>query len=88
MDFENALLFVFTGILIGLVGSRLMKHRGFGTGWDMLVGGAATLLLGMLSIQFSFSFAGILGSYMIGIAGAVVCLLIVSIFNYRPVEKD
>ena len=81
---SNLLLFVIVGIVAGFLAGKLMKGKGFGILFNLLVGVGGALLGGWLFGQLGLSFGGgILGSLITAFLGAVILLFVISLVKKK-----
>lgn len=77
---SNLLWFIIVGIVAGFLAGKLMKGKGFGILFNLLVGVGGALLGGWLFGQLGLSFGGgILGSLITAFLGAVILLFVISL---------
>jgi len=78
------LSWIVVGLIAGLIAGLIVKGRGFGIFWDIIVGVLGALLGGWISSRFLHigDVTGInLESILIAVLGAVVLLLIFRLFR-------
>jgi uncharacterized membrane protein YeaQ/YmgE (transglycosylase-associated protein family) len=65
---------IVVGLIAGWAAGKIMKGKGFGVMWDVVLGIAGAVLGGWLLGFIGFAGAGLLGSIVVAIIGA--CILI------------
>ena len=76
--------FILLGILVGFLAGLVTKGKGFGWLINLLVGIAGAIIGGWLFGKLNISFGeGIIGSLITAFLGAVILLLIISLFKKK-----
>ena len=74
---------IIIGILAGFIAGKLMKEGGFGLIVNLIVGLIGAVLGGFIFDQLGVEFAGIIGTLIVSVVGAVVFLWILSLFSKK-----
>jgi uncharacterized membrane protein YeaQ/YmgE (transglycosylase-associated protein family) len=77
------LWYVLIGLAAGWLGSLIVKGSGSGLLLNLVIGVVGSVLGGWLFRLMGFSTSSLLGSLITAVAGAVVLLLIVSLFTRK-----
>ena len=81
MDLTSFIIFLLVGALAGWVAASLTHGGGLGLLLNMAVGVIGAYLGSWLLGLFGVAFGGLIGTFVTAIIGAVVLLLIVSLFT-------
>jgi uncharacterized membrane protein YeaQ/YmgE (transglycosylase-associated protein family) len=81
MSLLDLIWFLLIGLLAGWLAGLLMRGRGFGCIGNVLIGAIGGLIGGFLFQFFDVQFAGILGSLLTALVGAIVLLAIVGLLR-------
>ena len=73
--------YIIIGILAGFIASKIMKGGGGGILINLLIGIVGGVLGGLVFVLLGFATAGILGSLITSVVGAILLLWIVSLFR-------
>lgn len=79
----NFLWFILIGLVAGWLGGLIVKGSGSGFWINLLVGVVGAVLGGWLMSFVNFTGNGLLWQLLVAVAGAVVLLLIVALFNRK-----
>jgi len=77
----SIIYFILEGILVGYLAGLVMKGKGFGFFWNLVVGVLGAIMGGML--LGSFFGNGFIGSLITAFLGAVLLLFIIRLFRGR-----
>jgi uncharacterized membrane protein YeaQ/YmgE (transglycosylase-associated protein family) len=81
MDVQSLILFLVIGLVAGWLASRIMRSRGVGLLGHMIIGVIGSILGGWLFGYLGISFAGIWGSLLTALVGAVIFLYVVRVIK-------
>lgn len=79
----SILWFIIIGAVAGWLAGQIMKGKGFGFLWNLLVGIAGGILGGWLFGELGIEFYGIIGSLIAAVVGAVILLFIIGLFKKK-----
>lgn len=77
----NLLVFLLIGAAAGWIAGNLTKGGGFGLAGNMVIGVVGAFIGKFVFGYFGFAFAGILGTLMAAILGAVILIFIVGLIK-------
>ncbi|HZA21511.1 MAG TPA: GlsB/YeaQ/YmgE family stress response membrane protein [Dehalococcoidia bacterium] len=77
----NPIWFLLIGLVAGWLAGLLMRGRGFGCIGNILIGAIGGLIGGLLFDIFDVAFAGILGSLLTALVGAITLLFVVGLLR-------
>lgn len=84
MSLTSILLLLAIGLLAGWLAGLIMKGRGFGLLWNLVIGVAGSFLGGFLFSLLNISIIGPLVTRIIAaIAGAIIILAIINLIKRR-----
>lgn len=82
------LWYLLIGLAAGCIAGLIVRGHGLGFWWNLVVGLVGSLLGGWVASLFGWFPAGTVGTLWISILGAVILLLVVSLFTRnRPVTR-
>lgn len=74
--------FILIGVLAGFLAGKVMKGKGFGFLWNLIIGVGGALLGGFLFGIFGIHFgSGIIGSLITAFLGAIILLFLIGLFR-------
>ena len=77
----NIVIFLLIGIVAGWLAGLIMKGRGFGIVGNMVVGILGALTGGLIFDAMDIEAAGLGGSILIAVVGALVLLFLISLIK-------
>jgi uncharacterized membrane protein YeaQ/YmgE (transglycosylase-associated protein family) len=80
----HILIFLLVGLIAGWLAGIIMKGRGFGLVWNLIIGAAGSFVGGYIFRYFQISIGGeIIGSIIAALAGALIILVIINLVRRR-----
>ncbi|MDQ6998050.1 MAG: GlsB/YeaQ/YmgE family stress response membrane protein [Mariprofundus sp.] len=77
----NLLIFLGIGAVAGWIAGNVMKGNGFGLIGNMVVGVVGAFVGKYLFGFFGFAFAGMIGTLMAAVSGAVILIFIIGLIK-------
>ena len=77
----NFIWFLLIGLIAGWLAGQIMKGKGFGLVWNLIIGVIGALLGGFLFGLLGLSSTSLLGSLVTATVGAIVLLFLVGKFH-------
>jgi len=81
MSVTSLIIFILVGAVAGWLAGLIMKGSGFGLAGNIVVGIAGAFIGGFLFQFFAIHIAGIIGSIITALAGAVALLFVISLIK-------
>jgi len=81
MSATSLIIFILVGAVAGWLAGLIMKGSGFGLAGNIVVGIAGAFIGGFLFQFLAIHIAGIIGSIITALAGAVVLLFVLSLIK-------
>ena len=79
----NILLFIIIGAVAGWLAGQILKGKGFGFLWNLIIGIIGGFLGGFIFEQLGIAFYGIIGSLIAAVVGAVILLFIIGLLKKK-----
>ena len=83
MDLTSLIVLLAIGCAAGWLAGVIWKGGGFGLVWNIVIGVAGSFLGGWLFTQLGISHAGVIGSFIAALAGALILLVIVNLVRRK-----
>jgi uncharacterized membrane protein YeaQ/YmgE (transglycosylase-associated protein family) len=84
MDWTGLLILLGIGLLAGWLAGVIMKGRGFGIVWNIIIGVAGSFLGGWIfRLLHIYIMSAIVTSIIAAVAGAIIILVIINLIKRR-----
>ena len=83
MDVTSLIIFLVIGAIAGWLAGTLMKGKGFGLLWNIIIGVIGAFLGGFVFGLLGISAGGLIGSIITATIGAILLIFIVRIIKKR-----
>ena len=84
----DILTFLLVGLMAGWLAGLIMKGRGFGVGWDIVIGMIGAVIGGLVFGAFGIRPDGFLGWILSAVVGALILLGLISLFKRGGIHGE